>query len=238
MPRDTPEPFQLEVRQHGATLHLVDGLISDCGRLVATGAAEGRWFDCSTLKEPYRVEGKKTMGFELWEQAGGRLPDVILYPTGGGTGLIGMWKAFEELEQLGWYAGSRPRMVAVQVAGCAPVVRAFREGAERVSAWEGARTLAYGLRVPKPLADRLILRALRESGGTALAVSEAAMLQGMRTLAALEGISCCPEGGAVVAAAAELRRQGWLGAHERVVLFNTGGASKYPDSLRAALSGG
>jgi threonine synthase len=235
MPRDTPEAFQLEARLHGAQVHLVDGLISECGKLVAAGAAQGRWFDCSTFKEPYRVEGKKTMGYELWEQMGGQLPDAILYPTGGGTGLIGMWKAFEELAQLGWHTGQRPRMVAVQVAGCAPVVRAFQEGAARTRFWDEATTLAYGLRVPKPLADALILRALRESAGTAVAVAELEMLAGMHELAASEGISSGPETGAVVAAAAQLARAGWLTPQQTVVLFNTGSQTKYPDAARAAL---
>jgi len=200
VPKDTPAPILAAIRALGADLELLDGLISDCGVRVREGAERHGWFDLSTLKEPYRVEGKKTMGYELFEQLGGRLPDVIVYPTGGGTGLVGMWKAFEEMERLGWGAFERPRMVSVQAEGCAPIVRAFEAGADSAAPWEGARTYAAGLRVPGAVGDFLMLRALRESGGTALAVSDAELIEATRELARCEGIFAAPETGALVAA--------------------------------------
>jgi threonine synthase len=229
MPADTPRPMVDEVQQYGAALTLVNGLISDAGRLIRQGVADHGWFDLSTLKEPYRVEGKKTMGYELWEELGGALPDVILYPTGGGTGLIGMWKAFAELAEMGLVGEHRPRMVVVQSTGCAPIVRAFEAGAERAEPWEGAATLAPGIRVPGAFADDLILQAVRESGGTALAVPDDEILAATREIATCEGLDACPEGGATLAALRELVAQGWVGSKERVVLFNTGSGLKNPE---------
>ena len=232
MPRDTPAAFQVEVSACGARLELVDGLITDCGLIVGERRQAEGWFDMSTLKEPYRVEGKKTMGYELAEQLGWSLPDVIVYPTGGGTGLIGMWKAFEELEQLGWIEpGRRPRMVSVQAAGCAPIVRAFEAGHESAEPWTDARTIASGLRVPGAVADFLMLRALRESGGTAVAVTDEELVASSRDLARHTGIFPAPEGGATLAALLALKERGWLGADERVVLFNTGSGYKYLEAL-------
>jgi threonine synthase len=227
MPQDAPAVNQLEVRLFGAELHLVDGLINEAGRQSAAAAQANGWFDVSTLKEPYRLEGKKTMGLELAEQYGYDLPDVILYPTGGGTGLVGMWKAFDELEALGWIGPRRPRMVSVQAAGCAPVVTAFESGAARMTLFENAATHAAGLRVPLPFADRLILRILRDSGGTALAVSEDEIRAAQAQWAAGEGLFVAPEGAAALAAAAQLARTGWLKPAERVLLYNTGTGLKY-----------
>jgi len=231
MPKDVPLPFRLECLSFGADMRLVDGLITDCGR-EAKKAAEGTdWFDVSTLKEPYRLEGKKTMGYELAEDFDWDLPDVIIYPTGGGTGLIGMWKAFAEMETLGWIGPKRPRMVVVQADGCAPIPRAFGQKEEFASAWENAATVAAGLRVPAAVGDFLILRAVRESQGTAVAVSDKALLAGQKQLAEDEGVLACPEGGATVAALRALLDQGWIRRDERVVLFNTGTGLKYPDTL-------
>jgi threonine synthase len=227
MPADAPPANQLEVRAFGAETVLVDGLISDAGKLAAEDAEKHRWFDVSTFKEPYRVEGKKTMGLELVEQYGGSLPDVIVYPTGGGTGLVGMWKGFEEMEALGWIGTSRPRMVAVQAAGCAPVVRAIEAGTERIDIWEHAETAAAGLRVPGPFADRLILRAIRESNGTAVAVSEMQIAEAQAEMASTEGLLASPEGAATWAGLKSLAARGWIDADERVVLFNTGSGLKY-----------
>lgn len=227
MPRDAPLANQLEVKAFGADLVLVDGLISDAGRIAAAAARDQRWFDVSTFKEPYRVEGKKTMGFELVEDFDGTLPDVVIYPTGGGTGLVGMWKAFQELEGMGWIDGRRPRMVSVQAEGCAPVVRAVERGSERIEAWPHAETNAAGLRVPSPFADRLILRAIRESGGTAVAVTDTEIDEAQGELASVEGLLAAPEGAATWAAAKRLVLDGWLKADERVVLFNTGSGLKY-----------
>ncbi len=227
MPADVPPTFQAECGALGAEITLVDGLINDCGRRAAEEGQKCGWFDLSTLKEPYRVEGKKTMGYELAEQFGWTLPDVIIYPTGGGTGLIGMWKAFDEMEQLGWIGPQRPRMVTVQAAGCAPMVKAFHAGQEFAELWPGAATLADGLRVPAAIGDFLILRVLRESGGTALAVSDEEMLAAIRLLGRTQGIFACPEGAASLAAFQRLRRQGWIADEERVVLFNTGSGLKY-----------
>jgi threonine synthase len=233
MPSDVPTPFRLECQMLGAEVTLVDGLITDCGREARRAAEAHGWFDVSTLKEPYRLEGKKTMGYELWEQLGGELPDVIIYPTGGGTGLIGMWKAFGEMAELGWIDGHRPRMVVVQATGCAPIPRAFEAGEEFAAPWEGAHTLAAGLRVPSAVGDFLILRAVRESSGTAVAVSDAALAAAQRRLSCLEGTFACPEGGATLAALEALLCRGWVSPDERVVLFNTGTGLKYPD-VRAA----
>jgi threonine synthase len=215
------------MRALGADLQMIDGLIGDCAKLVRKGAEEHGWWDLSTLKEPYRVEGKKTMGYEIFEQLGGRLPDAIVYPTGGGTGLVGMWKAFEEMETLGWIGSERPKMFSVQAEGCAPIVRAWREGAETASPWENATTYASGIRVPGAIGDFLILSALRESGGGAVAVSDRAMQRWVGFLGEDTGIFACPEGGAVAAAIPELLSAGLMGADEEVVLFNTGSGLKY-----------
>jgi threonine synthase len=231
MPADTPMAFQIECRSCGAHLELVDGLISDCGAIVGKRKVDAGWFDVSTLKEPYRVEGKKTMGYELAEQFGWELPDVVVYPTGGGTGLVGMWKAFDEMEQMGWIDSRRPRMVSVQAAGCAPVVRAFETGAETATAWEDARTIASGLRVPSAVGDALMLQALRESEGTAVAVTDEELVEATHEMARHTGIFACPEGGATVAAIRRLRENGFVGKDDRVVLFNTGSGYKYMEAL-------
>ena len=227
MPRDVPPLFVAECRALGAQVTLVDGLITDCGRVAAEGVREFGRFDVSTLKEPYRIEGKKTMGYEVAEQMGWTLPDVIIYPTGGGTGLIGMWKAFAEMEQLGWIGPARPRMVTVQAEGCAPMVRAFHAGAEFAEPWQGARTIADGLRVPAAVGDFLILRVLRESGGTAVAVPDDEMIAAANLIGRTQGIFACPEGAATLAAFQRLRAQGWIADDETVVLFNTGSGLKY-----------
>lgn len=227
VPSDTPPPILAEIRALGAHLQLLDGLISDCGRLVREGVEREGWFDLSTLKEPYRVEGKKTMGYEIFEQLGGRLPDAIVYPTGGGTGLIGMWKAFDEMEELGWIGSERPKMYSVQATGCAPMVRAFEAGETSAVTWEGAYTYASGLRVPGAVGDFLILEAVRKSGGAALAVTDSAMETWVRHMGADTGIFGAPEGGAVAAAAVELLKRGDLGPDDEVVLFNTGSGLKY-----------
>jgi threonine synthase len=227
MPRDVPPVFVAECRVLGAEVTLVDGLITDCGRVAAEGVRQYGRFDVSTLKEPYRIEGKKTMGYELAEQMDWQLPEVIIYPTGGGTGLIGMWKGFGELEALGWIGSERPRMVTVQSVGCAPMVRAFQEGQAFAEPWQGAQTIADGLRVPAAVGDFLILRALRESGGTAVAVSDEEMMDSARLIGRTQGIFACPEGAATLAAFQRLRAQGWIGDEERVVLFNTGSGLKY-----------
>ena len=227
VPLDTPAPILAEIRALGADLRLLDGLISDCGAVVRERCERDGWWDLSTLKEPYRVEGKKTMGYELFEQLGGRLPDAIVYPTGGGTGLIGMWKAFEEMEALGWIGAERPRMFSVQATGCAPMVRAWEEGREAAPTWENAATYAAGLRVPGAVGDFLILRALRESGGGAVAVPDRAMQEWVEALGAATGIFAAPEGGATVAAVPRLREMGLIGPREEVVLFNTGSGLKY-----------
>jgi threonine synthase len=206
---------------------LVDGLITDANALIQKGVREQGWFDVATLREPYRIEGKKTMGYELFEQFGGSLPDVVVYPTGGGTGLIGMWKAFDEMEELGWIGSERPRMVSVQAAGCAPIVRAFENGAESAEPWENAHTSASGLRVPRAIGDFLILRAIRESGGTAVAVTDDDTHLAWQEFAALTGIFAAPEGAATYAALKKLQSDGWVKSDERVVLFNTGSGVKY-----------
>jgi threonine synthase len=233
MPRDVKPPFVDECRLYGAQVTLVDGLITDAGRLAAEKGAELGWYDVSTLKEPFRIEGKKTMAYELAEQMVWHWPDWIVYPTGGGTGMVGMWKAFEELEEIGWMPrGPRPRMVAVQADGCAPIVRAFERGTARAEPWEGAATIADGLRVPRAIGDFLILRAIRESGGTAVAVSDREMIDGMLTLGRTEGISAAPEGGATLAAVQRLVAAGTIAPSQSVVLFNTGGALKYLEVIR------
>ncbi len=227
-PDDTPEINVREISMQGARVYRVNGLIDECGAIVGKGAAEGRWFDFSTLKEPYRIEGKKTMGLELAAQFGWDLPDAIFYPTGGGTGLIGMWKAFGELEQLGWIGPKRPRMYAVQASGCAPIVKAFEDGTEHAERWEKAHTVAAGIRVPKAVGDFLILRAVRESGGKALAVEDADTLQAVDDCAREDGLLLCPEGGATLAAYRAAVAEGLMDAGDRVVLFNCATGLKYP----------
>ncbi|HEY0418879.1 MAG TPA: threonine synthase [Acetobacteraceae bacterium] len=227
-PDDTPDVNVSEIELQGARVYRVNGLIDDCGRIVGEGKARRGWFDVSTLKEPYRIEGKKTMGLELAEQLGWEVPDVIFYPTGGGTGLIGMWKAFAEMEAMGLIGPKRPRMVAVQAAGCAPIVRAFEEGAEHAPRWEGAATRAAGIRVPRAIGDFLILRAVRESGGFAMAVEEEALLAETERCARDEGVLLCPEGGATLAAWRRAVAEGLVGEDERAVLFNCATGLKYP----------
>jgi threonine synthase len=226
-PDDTPEVNLGEMAAHGARVHLVDGLIDHCGVLVAEGAAAGRWFDMSTLREPYRLEGKKVMGLELALQLGWALPDVIFYPTGGGTGLIGMWKAFAELEALGLIGPARPHMVAVQAEGCAPIVRAWESGAGHAERWAEARTIAAGIRVPRTIGDALILAALRESGGFAIAVSESAIAQARDEAARMDGLLLCPEGAATLAAWRAALAEGRIAASDRAVLFNCASGLKY-----------
>jgi threonine synthase len=226
MPEDTPRAFVEECTHYGATVHLVLGNIADAGKWLKINGPKDA-FDISTLKEPYRVEGKKTMAYELYEQMEGKLPDAILYPTGGGTGLVGMWKAFDELQAMGLLGKERPRLVSVQAEGCAPVVKAFHEHAEKTEPWPSPRTEAYGLRVPSPIGGFICLRALRETKGTAIAVAEAAIAPAARELSQKTGIDVCPEGGAAWAAYGELRRNGFLRPGERVVIFNTGTGLKY-----------
>jgi threonine synthase len=231
MPRDVPQANYIECKAFGACVTLVDGLISDCGKIVATRKDAEGWFDVSTLKEPYRIEGKKTMGYEVAEQLGWQLPDAIFYPAGGGVGLIGMWKAFDEMETLGWISSKRPKMIAVQAAGCAPVVRAFERGAAKSEFWEDAQTVAAGLRVPKALGDFLMLDAIRKSGGTAVAVSDAELLDASLELGAAEGIFPAPEGGACVGALKKLLANGFLKPDERIVIYNTGSGLKYLEAF-------
>ena len=235
IPKDAKQPFIDECRLYGANVTLVDGLITEAGKMAVEMGTPLGWYDVSTLKEPYRVEGKKTMGYELAEQFGWTLPDWIIYPTGGGTGLIGMWKAFAEMAAIGWLSsGQRPKMVTVQADGCAPIVRAFEQGAEKAATWEHAHTVADGLRVPRAIGDFLILKAIRESGGTAVAVSDAELVQDMLAIGGLEGVSAAPEGGAALSAIRHLVANGRIKPHETVVLFNTGGALKYLDVLRGS----
>jgi threonine synthase len=232
LPKDVKAPFRRECVLYGADVTLVDGLITDAGRIAAERGGPLGWYDVSTLKEPYRIEGKKTMAYELGEQLGWTYPDWIVYPTGGGTGMVGMWKAFEELEAIGWMPRSkRPRMVSVQADGCAPIVRAFQQGTEKAATWEHAATIADGLRVPRAIGDFLILRAIRDSDGTAVSVPDAAMVEGMIEIGSAEGISAAPEGGAALAAIKRLVANGTIRPEESVVLFNTGGALKYLDVL-------
>jgi threonine synthase len=227
VPRDTPFPILEEIRALGADLELLDGLITDCGARVAEGVREHGWFDLSTLKEPYRAEGKKTMGYELAQQLGWRLPDAIIYPTGGGTGLVGMWKAFDEMERLGWIGSARPKMITVQATGCAPIVRAWERGDEFAEPWQDAATYASGMRVPRAVGDFLILRAIRASGGAAVAVSDEQMVGWTPRVGALTGIFCAPEGAATAAAVPALLERGTLHPSDEVVLFNTGSGLKY-----------
>ncbi len=227
-PEDVYEINAKECAMNGAVVCLVNGLINDCGRIVREGMETAGWFDISTLREPYGIEGKKTMGLELAEQFAWELPDVIFYPTGGGTGLIGMWKAFNELEAVGWIGPERPRLVSVQSAGCAPIVRAFEAGLERSQPWEGADTIAAGIRVPYAIGDFLILQAIRETSGTAIAVPDEAILKAQKELAEKEGIIAAPEGAATLAALEDALRRGLVGRDERAVLFNTGSGLKYP----------
>jgi len=227
MPADVPQNFIAECKVLGASIQLVDGLISDCGRISVEEAKKYNRFDCSTLKEPYRVEGKKTMGYELAEQFNWSLPDVIIYPAGGGTGIVGMWKAFQELAELGWIDQKKPRFVVVQAAGCAPIVRAFLEGKSNADFWENAHTIADGLRVPAAIADFIILQILYDSQGTALTVTDQEMMEGARLLGKTQGLFVSPESGATVAAVQKLKKTGWIRDDERVVLFNTGSGYKY-----------
>jgi len=230
MPKDVPFANYVEAKMYGANVTLVDGLISDCGRMVAERKEKEGWFDVSTLKEPFRIEGKKTMGYELVEQLGWKYPAAVFYPTGGGVGLIGMWKAFAELEELGWVApGKRPKMIAVQSAGCAPVARAFDENAKVSQLWENAATFASGLRVPKPYGDYIMLEILKESNGVALAFSDEVILESLKDWAKNEGIFLSPEGAAATAAYDHLLKTGFLRPEDRVVLFNTGAGLKYTD---------
>jgi threonine synthase len=236
MPDDTPAINQYEARLCGARAFLVNGLITDCGRIVREGKERMGWFDLSTLKEPYRIEGKKTMGLELAEQFDWRLPDVILYPTGGGTGLIGMWKAFAELDALGWLPeAKRPRMVAVQSEGCCPIVRAFEAGERFAQPFQNAATIASGIRVPAAVGDFMILDAVRESGGRAVAVEEGRIREWMRLAGSSEGIAICPESAACIGALELLSREGWIKPDERVVIFNTGAAQKYVEAISTPL---
>jgi len=227
-PEDTPEVNLSEIALQGATVYRVNGLIDDCGKIVGEGKSKVGWFDVSTLKEPYRIEGKKTMGLELAEQLGWTVPDVIFYPTGGGTGLIGMWKAFAELEAIGFIGGKRPRMVAVQAEGCAPMVRAYEQGVEHAPRWENAQTIASGIRVPQAIGDFLILRAVRDSGGFAIAVSDAAITAGLDEVAREEGFLMCPEGAATYAAYKQSLADGRVKKNEQAVLFNCATGLKYP----------
>jgi threonine synthase len=241
MPKDVPLANQIECMAYGAKMTLIDGLISDCARIVNERKAAEGWFDLSTLKEPYRIEGKKTMGYELVEQLGWTYPDAVFYPTGGGVGLIGMWKAFEEMEQLGWVQPNdgqggyiRPRMIAVQAAGCAPVARAFDQHENTSQMWQNAHTFASGLRVPKPYGDYLILDIVRKSAGTVLALSDEAIFASLRDWASHEGIYLSPEGAAATAAYDHLLASGFLKPTDRVVLFNTGSGNKYADVIAEA----
>ncbi len=234
MPKDVPMANQVEGAAYGAHVTLVDGLISDCARMVNERKEAEGWFDVSTLKEPFRVEGKKTMGYELVEQNGWKYPDAVFYPTGGGVGLIGMWKAFEEMEQLGWVSGKRPKMIAVQAAGCAPVARAYDAGEKVSQMWQNATTFASGLRVPKPYGDSIILEIVRESGGCALALGDAELFASVKDWASNEGILLSPEGAAATAAYDHLIGTGFLKPDDNVVLFNTGSGNKYTDVLAEA----
>jgi threonine synthase len=233
MPQDTPRANVIECEQTGAHVTLMQGLITDCGAEVGRRREAEGWFDVSTLKEPYRVEGKKTLGYELAEQMNWTLPDVIIYPTGGGTGLIGMWKAFDEMEQMGWIDSKRPRMVTVQAAGCAPIVRAFEQGERFAAEFPNAATTASGLRVPKAIGDFLILDALRASGGTAVAVTDEELIAATREIGAAEGLFCAPEGAACLPALRQLLAAGKVDRDERIVLFNTGAGVKYLESYEA-----
>jgi threonine synthase len=235
MPMDVPAPFMVDCRYHGAQIELVEGTIKDCGRVAAEKVSREGWFSAATLKEPYRIEGKKTMGYELAEQFEFSLPDVIIYPTGGGTGLIGMWKAFDEMEKMGWLKGDgKPRMVSVQAEGCAPIIRAYEEGKDAAEEWQQPKTLAAGLRVPGAIGDFLMLRAIRESSGSAIAVSDEELINDTKELASKEGIFSSPEGGAALSCLRELIRRGEVRSADRIVLFITGSGYKYLDVLEQA----
>jgi len=237
MPDDAPRVTQVECDVYGADACLVPGLISDAGKVIARGASERGWFEVATLKEPYRIEGKKTMGLEIMEQCDWRMPDVIVYPTGGGVGLIGIWKSFAELEAIGWIGEERPRMIAVQAHGCDPIVRAFQAGARESEFRQGARTLAGGIRVPKALGDFLVLDALYESGGAAIAVSDESILEALRLVARVEGMFICPEGAAAVAAVRQLTIDGEIDGDESVIVLNTGSGLKYTELIECDLPG-
>lgn len=238
MPQDAPDINKLECAIFGAALTLVDGLISDAGKIVARGVEENGWFDVSTLKEPYRIEGKKTLGLEIAEQMDWSLPDVIIYPAGGGVGIIGIKRAIDQLLQIGWVRGKTPRLVVVQSAGCAPIVKAFEEGKSESEFWTGAETIAAGLRVPKAIGDFLILEAINETHGTAISVTDDEIISTMGSVARTTGLLVAPEGAATVAAAADLSESGWISSEDRVVLINTGSGTKYPDAMRLAASRG
>ncbi len=231
MPEDAPATTQAECVAYGADTYLVKGLISDAGRVIKEACAKYGWFEVATLKEPYRIEGKKTMGLEIWEQSGGKLPGAIIYPTGGGVGIIGMWKAFQELKTLGWLTGSLPKMVAVQAEGCAPIVRAYKEGKDKAEFFQGAHTLAAGIRVPSALGDFLVLDAVRASGGTCLTVTDEELLDTWKHLSKTEGALICPEGAAAVLAAKRIREQGLVSATDTVLVLNTGAGMKYTELL-------
>lgn len=235
MPADVPEPMKAECLAYGARVLLVDGLIDDCGKVIRAGAAEHGWCDVSTLREPYRAEGKKTMGLEIAEQLGWRLPDAIIYPTGGGTGIVGMWKAFAELEEMGLIGSQRPKMIVVQAEGCAPLVKAFEEGAYHAPRWPNAATIAPGVRVPAAIADYLILAAVRESSGTALTVSDAEMLEGISLAARQEGLFVSPESGAAFIAARKLRDRGFLSPDDETVVFSTGAGLKHTELVTGSV---
>ena len=237
VPKDIAEVFLMQTLSYGAHVETVDGLITDAVKICAGLAKEHGWYECATLKEPFRVEGKKTMGYEIAEQLDWKLPDAILYPTGGGTGIIGMWKAFEEMEAMGFIGSKRPRMYTVQAEGCAPIVKAFQEGKDSAPMWEGATTLAHGLRVPKAIGDFLILRALRESHGAAVAVSEAEIIQGVKLIARTEGLFVSPEGGACVTAAMKLKSSGHLSPDGAVSILNTGTGFKYDKTMKPLRNG-
>ena len=236
MPADTPRAFSLECEYYGAHVNLVDGLISDCGKIVQSRKEQEGWFDVSTLKEPYRLEGKKTMGLELAEQMNWHLPDVIIYPTGGGTGLLGMWKAFQELKEMGWIEGPMPRMVVVQTAGCAPIVKAFEHKKTHAEHWENAQTVASGLRVPDAIGDFMILDVLNQSEGNAVSVTDEELVRYSKVMAEHTGIFPAPEGGATLAALVKLKERQWVQPEEKVVLFNTGSGFKYMDALDSLTS--
>jgi len=237
MPAATPLANRMECALHGANVTLIPGNIKDCGAAMRARVKGEDWFDMSTLREPYRVEGKKTMAYEVYEQMGGRFPDVMIYPTGGGTGLIGMWKAFDEMQELGWITDRRPRMFAVQAHGCAPMVRAYARGVEKAEEWEDPETIASGLRVPGGIGDFLILRAIRKSRGAALAVADEDMLTAVREVAETEGLVTSPEGGATLAGLKKLLADGFLGGHESIVLFLTATGYKYLEALRLLFKG-
>ena len=231
MPEDAPATTQAECVAYGADTYLVKGIISDAGRVIKEASAKNGWFEASTLKEPYRIEGKKTMGLEIWEQFTGRMPAAVIYPTGGGVGIIGMWKAFKELQELGWLTGPLPKMVAVQAEGCAPIVRAYKEGKDKAEFFQGAHTLAAGIRVPSALGDFLVLDAVRSSGGTCLTVTDDELLATWKQLSKTEGVLICPEGAAAVLAAKRIKEQGLVGADDAVLVLNTGAGMKYTELL-------